>query len=206
MPPNAPAAVADAAGREPTVVPVSLGSRSYDILIGRGVLARAGAEISRRLPRVRAAVVTDETVARLHLSELTESLRAAGIEHTVVTVTPGEESKSFASLAKVVDGVLAAHIERSDIVIALGGGVVGDLAGFTAAIVRRGMRVVQVPTTLLAQVDSSVGGKTGINTARGKNLVGAFHQPELVLADCGVLDSLPARVFNAGYAEVARLG
>jgi 3-dehydroquinate synthase len=206
MPPNAPAAAADAAGREPTVVPVSLGSRSYDILIGRGVLARAGAEISRRLPRVRAAVVTDETVARLHLAELTESLKAAGIEHTTVTVTPGEESKSFASLAKVVDGVLAAHIERSDIVIALGGGVVGDLAGFTAAIVRRGMRVVQVPTTLLAQVDSSVGGKTGINTAHGKNLVGAFHQPELVLADCGVLDSLPSRVFNAGYAEVAKVG
>jgi 3-dehydroquinate synthase len=206
MPPNAPAAEAEADGREPTVVPVSLGSRSYDILIGRGILSRAGAEISRRLPRVRAAVVTDETVARLHLSELTESLQAAGIEHTVVTVTPGEESKSFASLAKVVDAVLAARIERRDIVIALGGGVVGDLAGFTAAIVRRGMRVVQVPTTLLAQVDSSVGGKTGINTARGKNLVGSFHQPELVLADCGVLDSLPPRVFNAGYAEVAKVG
>ena len=204
--PHAPAGKAGSVEPGITTVPVSLGARSYEILIGRGLIARAGSEIARRLPGVRAAVITDATVARLHLSELTESLTAGSIDHTVITITPGEESKSFAGLARTVDGVLAARIERHDIVIALGGGVVGDLAGFTAAIVRRGMRVVQVPTTLLAQVDSSVGGKTGINTPHGKNLVGAFHQPELVVADCGVLDSLPPRIFNAGYAEVAKIG
>jgi len=190
----------------PVKIPVELGARSYDILIGRGLMARAGIEISARLPGVRAAIVTDETVARLHLPELTASLTMAGIEHTAIIVPPGEESKSFARLAGVVNDILATRIERSDIVVALGGGVVGDLAGFASAIVRRGMRFVQVPTTLLAQVDSSVGGKTGINTGRGKNLVGAFHQPALVLADCGVLDSLPPRIFNAGYAEVAKIG
>ncbi len=187
-------------------VPMALGDRSYDIIIGRGVMPAAGAEIARRLPGVRAAIVTDETVARLHLADLKTSLAAAGIETTEIVIPPGEESKSFDRLAYVVDGILAARIERNDVVVALGGGVVGDLAGFAAAIVRRGMRVVQVPTTLLAQVDSSVGGKTGINTRRGKNLVGAFHQPSLVLADGGVLDSLPPRVFNAGYAEVAKVG
>jgi len=192
--------------RAPVTVTVDLGTRSYDILIGRGLLARIGDEIAARLPGVRAAIVTDETVARLHLSELTTSLRDKGIDHTVITVPPGEESKSFTSLAKVVDGILASRVERNDIVIAFGGGVVGDLAGFASAIVRRGMRFVQVPTTLLAQVDSSVGGKTGINTARGKNLAGAFHQPELVVADSAVLDSLPPRIFNAGYAEVAKIG
>jgi 3-dehydroquinate synthase len=189
-----------------TTVTVDLGARSYDILIGRGLLDRAGSEIAARLPGVRAAVVTDETVARLHLNSLKASLRAAGIDHTIVTVPPGEESKSFPTLAAVVDGILAARIERNDVVIALGGGVVGDLAGFAAAIVRRGMRVVQIPTTLLAQVDSSVGGKTGINTKRGKNLAGAFHQPSLVVADSGVLDTLSPRIFNAGYAEVAKFG
>ena len=189
-----------------TTVTVDLGPRSYDILIGRGLFERTGFEIAARLPGVRAAVVTDETVARLHLPALTASLRSAGIEHSVIAVAPGEESKSFATLAEVVDGILAARIDRKDIVIAFGGGVVGDLAGFAAAIVRRGMRVVQIPTTLLAQVDSSVGGKTGINTKRGKNLVGSFHQPSFVLADSGILDSLPGRVFNAGYAEVAKFG
>ncbi|MCR4282319.1 MAG: iron-containing alcohol dehydrogenase, partial [Bauldia sp.] len=199
-------AEAGAPSRAPITVPVALGSRSYDILIGRGILERAGAEIAARLPGVRAAIVTDETVARLHLPALAGSLTAAGIKHATIVVPPGEESKSFQSLADVTDGVLAARLERSDIVVALGGGVVGDLAGFAAAIVRRGMRVVQIPTTLLAQVDSSVGGKTGINTPRGKNLVGAFHQPALVLADSGVLDTLPPRVFNAGYAEIAKIG
>jgi 3-dehydroquinate synthase len=189
-----------------TTVTVDLGSRSYDILIGRGVVENAGSEIVRRLPDARAAVVTDETVAGLHLSTLTASLAAAGIEHVTVTVRPGEETKSIAGLGRVIDALLAARIERSDVVVAFGGGVVGDLAGFAAAVIRRGIRVVQVPTTLLAQVDSSVGGKTGINTPRGKNLVGAFHQPSLVLADSGILDSLPPRIFNAGYAEVAKYG
>jgi 3-dehydroquinate synthase len=190
----------------PTTVTVDLGRRSYDILIGRGVVDRAGAEIAARLPDARAAVVTDETVARLHLEALTLSLAAAGIEHVTITVPAGEETKSLAGFGKVTDALLAAHIERNDIVIALGGGVVGDLAGFAAAVVLRGVRVVQIPTTLLAQVDASVGGKTGINTPRGKNLVGAFHQPSLVLADSGILDSLPPRIFNAGYAEVAKYG
>ncbi len=191
---------------EPTVVTVDLGPRSYDILIGRDVLERAGAELARRMPGRRAVVVTDETVARFHLNTLATSLRAAEVDFSTVTVAPGEKSKSFETLATVVDGILSARIERSDLVLAFGGGVVGDLAGFAAAIVRRGVRVVQIPTTLLAQVDSSVGGKTGINSGRGKNLVGAFHQPSLVLADAGVLDSLNPRIFNAGYAEVAKYG
>ncbi len=188
----------------PTVVTVDLGPRSYDILIGRGVLESAGAELARRMPGRRVAVVTDETVARYHLNTLSESLKAADVDFTAITVPPGEKSKSFERLATVVDGILSARIERSDLVVAFGGGVVGDLAGFAASIVRRGVRVVQIPTTLLAQVDSSVGGKTGINTGRGKNLVGAFHQPSLVLADAAVLDSLTPRIFNAGYAEIAK--
>jgi 3-dehydroquinate synthase len=151
-------------------------------------------------------VVTDENVAPAHLAPLLASLRSAGIEPATVTLPAGERTKSFASLEGVVDAVLAARLERRDIVVALGGGVIGDLAGFAAGIVRRGMRFVQVPTSLLAQVDSSVGGKTGINTPRGKNLVGVFHQPRLVLADTDALDTLPAREFRAGYAEVAKYG
>jgi 3-dehydroquinate synthase len=191
---------------EPTVVTVDLGPRSYEILIGRHILERTGSEIAERMPGRRVAVVTDENVARYHLNTLSTSLKAAGIESTTITVPPGEKSKSFGTLETVVDAILGARIERSDLVIAFGGGVVGDLAGFAASIVRRGVRVVQIPTTLLAQVDSSVGGKTGINTGRGKNLVGTFHQPSLVLADAGVLDSLTPRFFNAGYAEVAKYG
>ena len=187
-------------------VRVELGARSYDILIGEGLIGRAGAEIAARLPGVRAAVVTDGNVAARHAGALVESLKAAGIDATTVTVAPGEKSKSFAVLEEVVDAVLAARLERGDVVIALGGGVVGDLAGFVAGIVRRGMRFVQVPTSLLAQVDSSVGGKTGINSARGKNLVGVFQQPALVLADTAALDTLPPREFRAGYAEVAKYG
>jgi 3-dehydroquinate synthase len=198
--------MADDAARTTTAIKVELGARSYDILIGRGLIAEAGAELRRRLPGVRVAIVSDETVARLHLNALRESLRAAGIDHVAITVPAGEESKSFGMLTRVVDDILAARIERNDVVLALGGGVVGDLAGFASAIVRRGVRLVQMPTTLLAQVDSSVGGKTGINSPRGKNLIGAFHQPALVIADCGVLDSLPPRIFNAGYAEVAKIG
>jgi 3-dehydroquinate synthase len=190
----------------PAKVTVDLGPRSYDILIGRGVIDLAGVEIARRLPGARVAIVTDETVAGLHLKHFTGRLTAAGIRHVTVTIAPGEASKSFAGLEKVVDGLLAARMERRDAVVALGGGVVGDLAGLAAGVTLRGMHLVQVPTTLLAQVDSSVGGKTGINTPRGKNLVGLFQQPDFVLADAGILDSLTPRQFNAGYAEVAKYG
>jgi 3-dehydroquinate synthase len=191
---------------EPRNVRVELGARSYDILIGGGLVARAGGEIAARLPGVRAAIVTDRNVGGHHAGALAHSLEAAGIASTTIVVEPGERSKGFATLQEVVGGVLAARLERGDVVVALGGGVVGDLAGFVAGIVRRGMRFVQIPTSLLAQVDSSVGGKTGINTAHGKNLVGVFQQPALVLADTGVLDTLPEREFRAGYAEVAKYG
>ncbi|MCP9229617.1 3-dehydroquinate synthase [Mesorhizobium sp. LMG 17147] len=187
-------------------VEVGLGERAYDILIGPGLLSRTGAEISRRLPGTRAAVVTDENVASAHLATLAAGLASGGIQHAIITLPPGEKTKSFAHLEEVVDGVLAAKLERGDVVIALGGGVIGDLAGFAAGIARRGMNFVQVPTSLLAQVDSSVGGKTGINSKRGKNLVGVFHQPKLVLADTEVLDTLPIREFRAGYAELTKYG
>ncbi|GGE13378.1 3-dehydroquinate synthase [Aureimonas endophytica] len=187
-------------------VRVELGARSYDILIGEGLIAGAGTAIAARLPGLRAAIVTDETVAALYLEPLRASLRAAGIEATPIVLPPGETTKSFSHLQTAVEAVIAARLERGDAVIALGGGVIGDLAGFVAGIVRRGMRFIQVPTTLLAQVDSSVGGKTGINSPQGKNLVGVFHQPSLVLADTQVLDSLPPREFAAGYAEVVKYG
>lgn len=191
---------------ENTVVPVTLGNRSYDILIGAGLVDRAGQEIAGRVGAVRAAIVSDETVAGLHLDRLRTSLSAAGIDSTPVLVAPGEKSKGFSTLETVTNALLAARLERGDIVIAFGGGVIGDLAGFAAGIARRGMGFVQIPTSLLAQVDSSVGGKTGINTAHGKNLVGVFYQPRLVLADTGVLDTLSLREFRAGYAEVAKYG
>ncbi|WP_027167521.1 3-dehydroquinate synthase [Mesorhizobium sp. WSM3224] len=191
---------------EPVKVEVGLGERAYDILIGSGLLARSGEEIARRLPGTRAAIVTDENVAGAHLDTLKAGLEQGGIQSAIITLPAGEKTKSFAHLEEVVDGVLAAKLERRDVVIALGGGVIGDLAGFASGIVRRGMNFVQVPTSLLAQVDSSVGGKTGINSARGKNLVGVFHQPRLVLADTGVLDTLPIREFRAGYAELAKYG
>jgi 3-dehydroquinate synthase len=187
-------------------VTVGLGDRAYDILIGSGLIARAGAEIAARLPGIRAAIVTDENVAAAHLDALTKSLESAGIASTAITLPAGEKTKSFAHLQDVVDGVLAARLERGDAVLALGGGVIGDLTGFAAGIVRRGMNFVQLPTSLLAQVDSSVGGKTGINSAHGKNLIGVFHQPRVVLADTDVLDTLPVREFRAGYAEVAKYG
>ncbi|KQZ14743.1 3-dehydroquinate synthase [Mesorhizobium sp. Root554] len=190
----------------PVVVEVGLGDRGYDILIGPGLLDRAGEEIAQRLPGTRAAIVTDENVATAHLATLQAGLDRGGVASTVITLPPGEKTKSFAHLQDVVDGILAARLERRDSVVALGGGVVGDLAGFAAGIVRRGMNFVQMPTSLLAQVDSSVGGKTGINSPRGKNLVGVFHQPKLVLADTDVLDTLPLREFRAGYAEVAKYG
>ncbi|MEF2071412.1 3-dehydroquinate synthase [Consotaella aegiceratis] len=189
-----------------STVRIALGERSYDVLIGAGLLARAGQEIAARLPGIKVAVVTDETVAALHLETLTQALDDSGIPNTVVTLPAGEATKSFEKLQQVVDAVLAARLERGDAVVALGGGVIGDLAGFAAGIVRRGMRFVQIPTTLLAQVDSSVGGKTGINARHGKNLVGVFHQPSLVLADTDVLDTLDRRQFAAGYAEVVKYG
>ncbi|WP_347309848.1 3-dehydroquinate synthase [Defluviimonas sp. SAOS-178_SWC] len=185
-------------------VRVALGARSYDVRIGAGLLARAGAEIAPLLRRRRVAVVTDETVAAIHLDALRAGL--GDIEMTALALPAGEATKGWRQFSRAVDWLLAEKVERRDIVIALGGGVIGDLAGFAAAVLRRGVRFVQVPTTLLAQVDSSVGGKTGINSVHGKNLIGAFHQPALVLADIGVLDTLPARDFLSGYGEVVKYG
>jgi 3-dehydroquinate synthase len=191
---------------EPIVVPVALGARSYDIIIGRGLLGSLGARVKALRPGAKTAVVTDANVAQHHLAAAQDSLAVAGVAATIITVPPGEASKSFASYEKLCEAIIAARIERGDLVMALGGGVIGDLAGFAAASVRRGVDFVQVPSTLLAQVDSSVGGKTGINASHGKNLVGAFHQPVLVLADTALLDTLPLRQFRAGYAEVAKYG
>ena len=187
-------------------VRVGLAERAYDIVIGAGLVEQAGGRVAAAFPGVRAAIVTDSNVAASHLATLETSLAAAGIDHTAIVMEPGEKTKNFDALQHVVDAVLAARLERADIVIALGGGVIGDLTGFAAAIVRRGMKLVQMPTSLLAQVDSSVGGKTGINSPHGKNLIGAFHQPSLVLSDTAVLDTLSEREFRAGYAEVAKYG
>jgi 3-dehydroquinate synthase len=191
---------------DPIVVNVALAERSYDIAIGRGQLSSLGQKVAALRPSARVAIVTDETVARHHLAATEAALADAGVEATHVTVPAGESSKSFPRLETVCEALIAARIERGDLVVALGGGVVGDLAGFAAAIVRRGLDYVQVPTTLLAQVDSSVGGKTAIDSSHGKNLIGAFHQPVLVVADTALLDTLPVREFRAGYAEVAKYG
>ena len=188
------------------VVDVALGARSYEIVIGRGVIAGLGRRIATLRPGAKAAVVSDRTVAALHLETTLAALHGAGIATATVVVAPGENSKSFAVLEQVCESLIAARIERGDLLVALGGGVIGDLAGFAAAVVRRGVDYVQVPTTLLAQVDLSVGGKTGIDSRHGKNLVGAFHQPILVVADTALLDTLPARELRAGYAEVAKYG
>lgn len=190
----------------PEVVRVDLPGRAYDVRIGLGLIARAGAEIAPLLPRPRVAIVTEERVAGLHLAALEAGLAAAGIEAVSLTLPPGEATKAWAPLGQTVEWLLAQKIERRDVVVAFGGGVIGDLVGFAAAILRRGVRFVQIPTTLLAQVDSSVGGKTGINTAQGKNLVGAFHQPSLVLADTDLLGTLSPRDFLAGYGEVMKYG
>ncbi|MGV2103297.1 3-dehydroquinate synthase [Rhizobium sp. 21-4511-3d] len=187
-------------------VHVPLGERAYDILIGPGLIARAGAEIASRLKGRKAAVITDANVAPIYLDALVASLEAAGITASSLVLPAGEKTKSFEHLMTVCDKVLEARVERNDYVVALGGGVIGDLAGFAAGIVRRGVRLVQVPTSLLSQVDSSVGGKTGINSRHGKNLIGVFHQPDLVLADTDVLNTLTEREFRAGYAEVAKYG
>jgi 3-dehydroquinate synthase len=191
---------------QPIQVEVELGDRSYDIVIGRGLLDSLGARIAALRPSAKTAIVCDATVASLHLGAAEAALRAAGISATRVIVPTGEGAKSFAALERVCEELIAARIERTDLVVALGGGVVGDLAGFAASVVRRGLDVVQVPTTLLAQVDSSVGGKTAINSRYGKNLIGAFHQPILVVADTALLDTLPPREFRAGYAETAKYG
>jgi 3-dehydroquinate synthase len=191
---------------ESSMVRVALGERAYDIVIGRGVIASLGSRIGALAPGAKTAIVADETVAGLHLAAVAESLLRAGIASTAITVPPGEGSKRFQEFERVCEALIDARIERGDLVVALGGGVVGDLAGFAAAVVRRGVDYVQVPTSLLAQVDSSVGGKTAINSRNGKNLLGAFHQPLLVLADTALLESLPPREFAAGYAEVVKYG
>jgi 3-dehydroquinate synthase len=187
-------------------VHVPLGERAYDVRIGAGLLGMAGAEIAPLLRRPKVWIVTEARVAPLHLSKLQAGLAQAGIIAEALVLPPGEGTKSWRFLTEVVDWLLSQKVERRDVVIALGGGVIGDLVGFAAAILRRGVRFVQVPTSLLAQVDSSVGGKTGINTAHGKNLVGAFHQPSLVLADIAALATLAPRDFLAGYGEVVKYG
>jgi 3-dehydroquinate synthase len=191
---------------DPTIVNVALGTRSYDIVIGRGVLASLGARIAALRPGAKAVIVTDDNVARYHLEPAEAALRHAGVAASRVIVPSGEASKSYRVFEQVCEAVIASRIERGDLAIALGGGVIGDLTGFVAAVVRRGLDYVQVPTTLLADVDSSVGGKTAIDSAYGKNLIGAFHQPILVLADTALLDTLPEREFRAGYAELVKYG
>ncbi|MBT8156045.1 3-dehydroquinate synthase [Epibacterium ulvae] len=187
-------------------VHVELGERSYDVIVGPGLIKEAGGRILPLLRRPKVAVVTDETVAKLHLDALRAGLAEAGIEMEALALPEGESTKGWPQFTRTVEWLLDKKVERNDVVIAFGGGVIGDLAGFAAAVLRRGVRFVQIPTSLLAQVDSSVGGKTGINTPHGKNLVGAFHQPALVLADTAVLGTLEARDFLAGYGEVVKYG
>ncbi|MEM1130243.1 MAG: 3-dehydroquinate synthase, partial [Pseudomonadota bacterium] len=187
-------------------VHVPLGARAYDVDIGTGLIAEAGARIAPLLKRPFVAIVTDDRVAPLHLATLQQALASERIEAAHLVLPAGEPTKNWAELGHTVEWLLAQKVERRDVVVALGGGVIGDLVGFAAAILRRGVRFVQVPTTLLAQVDSSVGGKTGINASQGKNLIGAFHQPSRVLADIDILDTLPMRDFLAGYGEVVKYG
>ena len=188
------------------IVHVDLGARSYDVRIGTGLLSDAGRLVGPFLTRPRVAVVTDETVGALHLGALADALARHSVAVSSLRLPAGEATKSWRHLERTVEWLLEEQVERGDLVLALGGGVIGDLVGFAAAVLRRGVRFVQVPTTLLAQVDSSVGGKTGINSRSGKNLVGAFHQPALVLADIGLLDTLPRRDFLSGYGEVVKHG
>ena len=191
---------------DPIIVDVALAQHPYDIAIGRGLLASLGARVASLRPGAQAAILTDETVAHHPLAAAEAALSSAGIRSARIVVPAGEGSKSYSAFEKVCEALIEARIERSDLGVALGGGVSGDLGGSAAASVRRGLDYVQVPTTLLAQVDSSVGGKTGINSRHGKNLVGAFHQPILVLADTALLDTLPVRLMRAGYAEIAKYG
>ncbi len=188
-----------------SVVKVPLGDRSYDIAIGAGTLVEAGA-IAKSFQSSRCTIVTDETVAHLHLPAVKASLQSADLSFHEIVLPPGEGTKDYTHLVRLCDALLDQNLERGDAVIALGGGVIGDLAGFAASIVKRGMKLIQIPTTLLAQVDSSVGGKTGINTRHGKNLIGTFHQPRSVLIDIEVLDTLDDRQLRAGYAEIVKYG
>jgi 3-dehydroquinate synthase len=187
-------------------VTVDLGDRRYDIVVGEDVFARSGELMAPVLRQKRVIVITDETVGGLHLDALSASLDKAGIAHEAIVLPAGEQTKDFANLESLMNRILDAGIERRTALVALGGGVIGDITGFAAAIALRGIDFIQIPTTLLAQVDSSVGGKTGINTQHGKNLIGAFHQPRLVIADTGILDTLPERELLAGYAEVVKYG
>nr|MCS5605504.1 3-dehydroquinate synthase [Alphaproteobacteria bacterium] len=191
---------------EPTSIRVELADRAYDIFIGENLLSNASTYLAPVLARPRIVIITDKTVSSLHLAPLRASLDGAGIQNDVIVVSPGEATKNFAQLQGVLNRLLDLRVERKDTILALGGGVVGDLAGFAAAILHRGVNFVQVPTTLLAQVDSSVGGKTAINAAQGKNLIGAFYQPKMVLSDVATLDSLPTRELRAGYGEVVKYG
>ena len=187
-------------------IDVGLGPRTYRIEIGHGLLARAGDAISRFVRRSRLAIITDTNIEPLYLARLIDGLEAVGLDSDHRAIEPGEQSKSWTSLQGIVEWLIALRIERGDLVIALGGGVVGDVAGFAAAILRRGVGLVQIPTSLLAQVDSAVGGKTGINSPQGKNLIGAFHQPLHVLADLDCLDSLPHGELQSGYGEIVKYG
>jgi 3-dehydroquinate synthase len=206
-----PSATADATGDQVgsggavCSVPVALGARSYEVLVGPDLIRQAGRLIAERFGPVRCGIVTDETVACHHLASLEQGIPSTLLAGTAI-LKPGEATKSFGELAALSERLIDMGLERGDLVLALGGGVIGDLAGFAAGILRRGLRYVQIPTTLLAQVDSSVGGKTGINTPQGKNLIGAFHQPALVLADTQALSTLPVRELRAGYAEVVKYG
>ncbi len=187
-------------------VRVALDARSYDILVGHGALSALGERLSALVKRPRAFVLTDETVMRMHKPRLEAAVAKAGIALDWRAVPPGEQTKTFAQLEGVLDWLLAGGADRGDVLIAFGGGVIGDMGGLAASLMKRGMAFVQVPTTLLAQVDSSVGGKTAVNTPRGKNLVGAFYQPRLVIADTELLSTLPARELKAGYAEILKYG
>ena len=195
-----------AAGTSEISIDVGLAGRGYAVVIGEDLIGSTGSRLKTLLPRARFAVVSDANVAGLHLAPLKASLEQEELFLGSAVVAPGEASKSFPVLAKLCETLLELGVERGDCVIAFGGGVVGDLAGFAASILRRGVRVVQMPTTLLAQVDSAIGGKTGIDTQHGKNLIGTFHQPSLVLSDVAVLSTLSDREFRAGYAEVAKYG
>ncbi len=187
-------------------VSVNLPGREYDVVIGPGLLDDAATLIAPMLRRPKVAILTDEIVAQHHLATLQSNLDTAGISSSALALPAGEATKSWPHFSRAVEWLLAEKVERGDIVIALGGGVIGDLGGFAAAVIRRGVRFVQIPTTLLAQVDSSVGGKTGINAPQGKNLIGAFHQPSLVLADTSILSTLAPRDYLAGYGEVVKYG
>jgi len=187
-------------------VPVDLGSRSYEILVGHGALAELGPRLLPMLKQKRVFVLTDEHVAAAHRARVEAVLKASGISSSWLALTPGEKTKSFSNLEHILDWLLEGGAERSDLLVALGGGVIGDIAGLSASLMKRGMGFVQVPTTLLAQVDSSVGGKTAVNSPRGKNLIGAFYQPRLVIADTELLSTLPIRELRAGYAEIVKYG